>query len=289
MFPQETTEAIARVAREFSLEAAALAAIVEIETGGRAFVAVNGRTEPPIRFEGHYFDRRLSPDKRARARALGLSSPAAGVVPNPASQAARWQLLVRAAAIDAGAAFESTSWGLGQVMGAHWAWLGYAGVDALVAEARSGAAGQARLMARYIAKAGLAEALTRRDWPAVARGYNGPGYRANRYDTRLAQAFARHSTGRAAAQRSPTLRRTDRGDAVRDLQTALSGAGYPVAADGVFGPLTEDAVRRFQRDAGLVVDGVAGPRTRTALRNALSLPQRLRNWWNRLLEMVLRT
>jgi hypothetical protein len=43
-------------------------------------------------------------------------------------------------------------------MGAHWAWLGFDSVDALVEEARSGAAGQARLMARYIEKAGLAEA-----------------------------------------------------------------------------------------------------------------------------------
>ena len=44
-------------------------------------------------------------------------------------------------------------------MGAHWAWLGFADVDALVAEARSGAAGQARLMARYIKKAGLVTAI----------------------------------------------------------------------------------------------------------------------------------
>jgi len=105
----------------------------------------------------------------------------------------------------------------------------------------------------------------------------------------LRSVFTQLSTVNVAALDELLGSGTDRGDAVRDLQTALSGAGYPVAADGVFGPLTEDAVRRFQRDAGLVVDGVAGPRTRTALRNALSLPQRLRNWWNRLLEMVLRT
>lgn len=286
MFTQETSEAIDRVAREFGFEPAALAGIAEVETGGVAFVVVDGRLEPVIRFEGHYFDRRLSPDKRAQTRALGLSSPAAGVIPNPASQAERWRLLARAAEIDAVAAWEATSWGLGQVMGAHWAWLGYATVEALVAEVRDSAAGQVRLMARYIRKAGLARPLALHDWPAVARGYNGPAYRINRYDTRLAQAFARHAVGGAGASPAPPLRRGDRGEAVRDLQTSLSAAGYPVAIDGAFGPLTQGAVERFQRDAGLAADGVVGPRTRAALRGALSPAGWLRRLWRRLASML---
>jgi peptidoglycan hydrolase-like protein with peptidoglycan-binding domain len=38
-----------------------------------------------------------------------------------------------------------------------------------------------------------------------------------------------------------------------------------VTADGVFGPQTRRAVRRFQRAKGLVVDGIVGPRTLAAL------------------------
>ncbi len=38
-----------------------------------------------------------------------------------------------------------------------------------------------------------------------------------------------------------------------------------VAADGVVGPQTRGAVRRFQREHGLVVDGIIGPRTLRAL------------------------
>ena len=51
-----------------------------------------------------------------------------------------------------------------------------------------------------------------------------------------------------------------RGPGVKRIQRALG-----IAADGVFGPMTERAVRRFQRRRGLVVDGVVGPVTRRAL------------------------
>jgi lysozyme family protein len=51
------------------------------------------------------------------------------------------------------------------------------------------------------------------------------------------------------------------GDAVKKLQTALVNAGYPIAADGKFGPKTQEAVRQFQQARGLTVDGVAGAHT----------------------------
>jgi hypothetical protein len=135
--------------------------------------------------------RRNQTRNRQRARADGLASPAAGAVANPKTQAGRWALLAKACAIDARAANESVSWGIGQVMGAHWGWLGYADVDALVAEARCGVAGQIRLMARYIEKAGLAAAVRRRDWEAFARGYNGPQYRRYGYHRKIAAAYHR--------------------------------------------------------------------------------------------------
>jgi peptidoglycan hydrolase-like protein with peptidoglycan-binding domain len=50
------------------------------------------------------------------------------------------------------------------------------------------------------------------------------------------------------------------------LQTALSAKGiYQDTIDGVLGPTTRSAVKRFQRRAGLTPDGVPGPRTRRAL------------------------
>ena len=57
------------------------------------------------------------------------------------------------------------------------------------------------------------------------------------------------------------------GPAVQLLQLALNRAGYgPLATDGVFGPATEAALRRFQTAKDLTPDGVAGSRTHAALR-----------------------
>jgi hypothetical protein len=203
MFAHETIEEIARTADAMELERAALLAVAEVESGGVAFTLVDGMRKPVIRFEGHYFDRRLGGARRDRARSEGLASPTAGKIANPRRQAERWAMLLRARSIDAKAADESVSWGIGQVMGAHWAWLGYGSVADLVAEACDGVAGQTRLMLRYIDKAGLAAALRRHDWHAFARGYNGPAYARNAYHSKMAEAYARHARNPLAAPAKP--------------------------------------------------------------------------------------
>ncbi|WP_157016348.1 N-acetylmuramidase family protein [Mesorhizobium xinjiangense] len=203
MLDNDIIQAAIDLADPAGIDPAALLAVIDVESGGRAFARIDGRDEPLIRFEGHYFDRRLSGNRREQARAAGLASPTPGKIANPRSQSARWALFRRAAAIDHKAACESVSWGLGQVMGAHWAWLGYGNVDDLVAEARAGVAGQIRLMLRYVEKAGLTRPLKERDWPTFARGYNGPLYRRHRYDTRLANAYARYRSAGLATARLP--------------------------------------------------------------------------------------
>ena len=58
----------------------------------------------------------------------------------------------------------------------------------------------------------------------------------------------------------PTLRRGSRGCYVMILQDALSALGYQTGSriDGVFGSRTESALRSYQRQAGLSVDGICG-------------------------------
>lgn len=262
MFSDEEREAIAEAAAMRRLEAAALMAVIEVESGGRTFAWVGGRREPLIRWEGHYFDRLCPPRARARARDEGLASPRVGEIANPASHTARWELLRRAASIDRPAALQSVSWGIGQVMGEHWAWLGYASVEDLVTAARSSFSGQLDLMLRYVDRAGLLHALDARDWHGFARGYNGPAYRRLGYHEKLRAAYARQT---GTVEEDAVLRLGAEGTNVKRLQRLLSKHGDGVAVDGIFGARTAAALLMFQERHGLMVDGICGPLTWRAL------------------------
>ena len=54
-------------------------------------------------------------------------------------------------------------------------------------------------------------------------------------------------------------------DEVRWIQYQLNSKGYSLSVDGIWGNRTEEMVRAFQADNGLVVDGIVGPATRAKL------------------------
>lgn len=66
--------------------------------------------------------------------------------------------------------------------------------------------------------------------------------------------LAAPSVGDAAA-----FRVGDEGEPIKEIQQALVDSGYDVTVDGAFGPATEAALRKYQEDNGLEVDGLAGP------------------------------
>jgi len=69
-------------------------------------------------------------------------------------------------------------------------------------------------------------------------------------------------------QARPTLRKGSKGEYVTLLQTALIMRGYELpkyGPDGSFGNETLEAVKAFQKDAGLSADGVVGKATWAAL------------------------
>ena len=57
----------------------------------------------------------------------------------------------------------------------------------------------------------------------------------------------------------------DRGEPVRDIQRRLTSLGFPVEADGTYGPKTAAAVAQFQESRGLPADRIVGPETWSAL------------------------
>ena len=72
----------------------------------------------------------------------------------------------------------------------------------------------------------------------------------------------------------PTLRKGDKGSDVANLQKLLMQAGYALpkfGADGDFGDECLNAVKAFQRDKKLTVDGIVGAKTWAALLNGKNI------------------
>ncbi|MFD3617086.1 peptidoglycan-binding protein [Streptomyces sp. NPDC058676] len=86
------------------------------------------------------------------------------------------------------------------------------------------------------------------------------------YSCRLERIDGRWYAGNSRTQ-DTVLGDGHAGPEVAEAQCLLRRAGYsPGGVDGIFGPLTENAVKGVQQRAGLVVDGVIGPHTWKALR-----------------------
>lgn len=73
-----------------------------------------------------------------------------------------------------------------------------------------------------------------------------------------------------------TLRNGDTGKAVKELQEEIVSLGYKLPRYGIdsdFGDETENAIRAFQKNAGIFIDGIVGPQTYTALEKATKVNQ----------------
>ena len=102
--------------------------------------------------------------------------------------------------------------------------------------------------------------------------YDPEGVLVNPYDALLAAEGRPHCTVSnftnidTLLSTSGLLKRGSQGTAVTELQQALFVLGFdPEGVDGIFGPKTEAAVRAFQDDKGLMIDGIVGSETRSAL------------------------
>ena len=180
-----------RAADSLGVSVAHIKAFAEVESSGDGFLPTG---EVKILFERHIFYRQLTTNRgKAFADTVSKTDPdicntSPGGYGKLSEQHPKLQ---RAVAIDRKSALESCSWGAFQVMGFHWKLLGYDSVQGLVNAAYSDQ-GQLELVIRFLkVNPNIVAALKRNDWETVARLYNGAGFAASSYDTRLHDAYVK--------------------------------------------------------------------------------------------------
>jgi murein L,D-transpeptidase YcbB/YkuD len=288
MLSKDIVDATAAAAKESGIAPAALLAVVEIESAGKPYEA-DGKT-PRFLFERHKFYSELedhaSAEKLAVAIQRGLAHQGwkrSTQYADQGTSAGRLSLLARAAEVDRECAYRACSWGLGQTMGFHAERLGYPNAVAMVEAMKEGGVRvQVDCMVKEILRNNLDRHLAKRNWAAFARGYNGPRYAENSYDTKLAKAYAKwvavypgDDDDDEVLPEADIIQFGDRGPLVEGYQKRLAELGYFVGSiDGVYGSLTRSAVLTFQQENSLKVDGKIGPMTRAALNrpNAKPMP-----------------
>ena len=80
-------------------------------------------------------------------------------------------------------------------------------------------------------------------------------------ETTMPTTVATKTTKDTSLLSNKLTRQGERGDAVKQLQTALNTHGHSLGTDGIFGPNTLKAVKAFQLTNGLDADGIVGPNT----------------------------
>lgn len=187
-----TEQDFQQLATELDVEVAALKAVVEVECSSKGGFLADGR--PRILFEGHIFWRRLT-QRGIDPEPLSAAHPdivyPRWVRTHYRRGAGEWERFERAESICRAAAIESTSWGLFQIMGFHWATCGCGSAEEFAERMSRSEVEQMRLAMRFLQKTGIVAYLKTKDWTTFAKRYNGSGYKLNRYDTRLAAAYAR--------------------------------------------------------------------------------------------------
>ena len=241
-----TDEDFARAAWRLGCEEAVVRAVARVESGGRTGFLEDGR--PKILFESRWFHKLTG--GRFDESHDHLSTPT--WVRNYRGGAAEYDRLAEAADLDPEAALKSASWGMFQILGINHHVVGFATVEDYVAAQLESEGAHLDAFTTFVIANRLDDELRDKRWADFAFGYNGPGYRANQYDRKMADAYAEHSAGRVLPS---TL----------DVQLALNQLGARLEPDGNTGPNTRAALRAFQREAGLPISGLADSGTLAAL------------------------
>jgi len=181
-------EIVKRIAAMFGLEWAILMAFIEVESGGKGFDPATGKII--IQFEPVWFRKKAPYAPSGKWSLNGVER-----------QKQEWEAFNEVFNLNRSAAMESTSIGLGQIMGDHWKRLEYNSVGAMWDDAKLSLERQVWQIAKFIqTDSDLLIAIKARNWGEVATIYNGPKYkevavRYNRdpYNISMEKAFKKYT------------------------------------------------------------------------------------------------
>lgn len=173
------------------VEPAVIHAVDEVESGGSGFLP-DGKIK--VLFEGHIFHRYTKGKYSKDPAFADISYPtwttkhyAKGSVQARGDK--ELERLSRAATLDRTAALMSASYGRFQVMGFNFTMCGYTDVSAFFDGMQEDETKHLEAFIEYCEHVNLVRHLKTKDWASFARGYNGPLYKKNAYDTKLAKAY----------------------------------------------------------------------------------------------------
>lgn len=177
-------------AKGLGVEPATLKAVIDIEARSSGF---DDQGRPTILFERHKMWKYLGEANyfTKRDQLNALFPDVCSSSPGDYNARPQYEKLAIAESLHWEAAHLSASWGLGQVMGFNAESLGYPSLKAFVDAMYESEAKQLDAMCRYIKVNYLVDELQRHDWAGFAKGYNGSNYYINKYDTKLAAAYAK--------------------------------------------------------------------------------------------------
>lgn len=185
-----TDEDFTLMSQLLGCETAALKAVQKVETGGRGGFFAPGK--PAILFEGHIFWKQLKSKKIDPTKYLAGNKD----ILYPKWETGHYkggikeyERLEKARLIDREAADASASWGMFQIMGFNYKACDEKSVESFVAAMCESERKQLILSGRFIRKGGMLPALIAKNWGEFARKYNGPGYKNNKYDEKLREAY----------------------------------------------------------------------------------------------------
>ena len=174
-----------RAAKRLRCDIPSIRAVDEVESKGKGFYADGF---PTILFERHIF-RKYTKGRYNRSHPH-LSGEQGGYGAAGANQRRKFN---EAFALDPEAAMMACSWGRYQIMGFNHAVCGYATVGEFVDAMKESEGKQLDAFVTFVIKNRLDKHLRNRDWASFAEGYNGKGYRENKYDSKMAIAYRRYS------------------------------------------------------------------------------------------------